>query len=832
MWARGVSQTGSPSALQGHTGSRVHVSTQSDGVVRRRMCGGSDASVPHLFGITCIAMPVLFGKELKRLGLRRRAKGKCDASILSRIAEIYRNADEVEKANRWSQYLASAGLEPSSLSPAKPAGRQTKFRPYARGFPGRVPLQRPFGDAAVDTAESEEMGTLPVPTGNALEGLRAWQSSASDMSCAAMSTRILQLCKEQQPHLAEVCLRPLLQAMKVPHATAKVIAALTDVGKPGLLRADDIMQQLVDMLHRLPVDRAKSVEAVIVDAGPKLVERALREGCSWLAERWLAKLLQRGYKGSLRGQLCEHLAKEDVLKAESWMVSWVRDYLAGAAVSEPKSRHIAALCWGFLKNRSTYYKVTGWMELAAEVGISLDVIDFERLLERLVRSTRFQERPYIMRSLISSLVSNKHLHLAEKLADLSITYGIAGVETVSALMAQLARHGREDMAMSWIDELLLRRLTPDAQSFTICIDASARRDVSVASELLATMEAQQVEPNCFVYSTVINACAEVDSAVLAVTWLDCARISALQPNSYCYNAVLKAHARCQELDAAAGFLADMSVSRVTPDTVSYNSVISASAGTGMKAVLNAEGFFHQMQVATVMPNLITYANLIHVAAKSGDVNKAESWHGRMVSAGFSPSPQTVRMLMNAAATSGDVPRAELWWKALTSIEMPQQLEYNTLMKAYAKTNQIQKAEQLYVSMLQYSKPSEVTFGILMEGRASVGHIEGVRYWQDRFQETGGDLNLVMYNLLLKACGVARPKQGSEAEATLRLMVHNAVQPNFITLRTLASSVGEPAAKDLCNNLHLDWDSLLVRQGQGASLPLRSADHKKEVQICK
>ena len=118
------------------------------------------------------------------------------------------------------------------------------------------------------------------------------------------------------------------------------------------------------------------------------------------------------------------------------------------------------------------------------------------------------------------------------------------------------------------------------------------------------------------------------------------------------------------------------------------------------------------------------------------------------------------------------------------------------------------------------KPSEVTFGILMEGRASIGDVDGVRFWQERFRETGGELGLVMYNLFFKACGEARPKGCRAAEEMLRSMVDNTVRPNFISLRTLAYVLGKPEAQNLCRSLRLDWNT--ERPGQGV-LSLRSTE---------
>ena len=784
-------------------------------------------------GVSGISLSLVFIAQQTETRIRRRAAvqassvSKDSGKIFLRIADIYRKASQTDKANRWLQYLKSYGLQLTTPDDDE-KNEITARDKTARGVSRDVPCKKNTAQAEkcstralnsqLDNLRQFAAWSRPVPSATDLEDLRAWRSSVSQMSWSVILAKVLDLCKADKVHLAEICLAPLLQVEKVPAGAGRIILDFARSGLPGLLLADSLMERLVAISSSLP--GAGQAERVLFKAGPGFVNLCIKEGHIWHAERWLILLLQMGYKDeALRGRFCEHLASLDVLRAESWMTAWVSECIHAEA-PEPRSRHIAALCHGFLRDPLTYFKAQHWLEFAVEVGIQLDGTEFFPILEELIQSTRIKKRPYILQSLIRKFVKHGRIALAEELAGLCLKYAIQEKETISELMTQLAQHGRQDLVMPWIDKISCRRLTPDAQLFATCIQAGARRDVAAASELLAIMESGLVETNCYVYSAVINTCAEADNSALAVAWFDTAKAASLEPNRHCYNAVLKAFARSQEADAAASWLADMSAKSLTPDAISFNSAISAMVGTGTNSVSRAGEIISQMRAAGITPSMQTYKNLMQVAAKGGDVYQAEAWYGCMVDAGFFPDSNVLRMLMNAAATSGEVSRAEWWWEALGRMAPPSEIEYNTLMKAYARTSQIQKAEDLYASMLRRCAPSEVTFGILMDGRANAGHVAGVSFWQQRFSEAGGEINLVMHNLLLKACSRAEPKDCAAAEATLRLMLRNAVQPNFITLQTLEHVVGKPAAQELCKELQLDWETL--RRGQGRSLPLRSS----------
>ena len=829
---------------------------------------GSEATrFLHISKVYCMALTVskCVGKPHRQKRMSRRIlrarKAESDSSIFQRIADIYSKANETAKASRW--YQLSSDLQPTQTGHIGPQSKSAQHdqatsataadeyeKTSQKQADRRVKLQ-----AAPREFNKAGAWIQAVPSTKNLKDLRALQSHAGWSS--AMTAKILELCERRQPHLAELCLRPMLQAATVPlaasRAVAKVITQLAEGGLPGLFQAEALMERLLDLLHWLQRLREvsnretqretiESIRLVLLRAGPRLVEMCIVEGCTWQGERWLVHLMQLGYAGSLRGQLCERLAMEDVLKAESWMVAWVHEHVTHVTTAEeaevpkppkPQSCDVAALCKGFLRDPLTHFKVIPWLELALEVGIVLDVIDFEPVLTKMVQFNRIQKRPYILGSLIRKCCDFDHIILAEKLTDLSIQHAFEPQQMVSILMSHLAQHGRSDQAKPWINKMLNHRLVPDAQTFVVCIRAT--RDVATSSELLAKMIVARVETNCYIYSAVIDTCAVADSAALAVAWFEEAKTSGVQLNTHCYNAVLNAHTRSQDADSAVGWIQNMSADSISPDEISYNSVLSSFAATGPDATSKAEAILSQMQAASIAPTMQTYINLLHVAARSGDMCMAETWYERMLASGFSPDGAILRILINAAATSGDVSRAEFWFKAAMSSGEPQQdqqVVYNTLMKAYAKANEVQKAEGLFLSMLKVCKPSEITFGILMEGRASIGHLEGVRYWQQRFRETGGEINLVMYNLLLKACAMATPQEGTEAEETLKLMLRSSVEPNFISLRTLALAIGKPAAQSLCNSLQLEWGRLCARPGKGLSLPLRRDTRSMKIRLCR
>ena len=794
----------------------------------------------HIHRVSFIALTLNASRKIPpRRPKRTRAlkaiakKGESESSVFARIAEIYSKAGQASKAARWYQNLTSAGLKPTLVHGRRMPKTKTGRVPY--------PADRPVeGSQQAKSQHDIFQAGVPgfkewmyaVPSERALKQLRTWRRdsvvsfSGRAMMSSQMASKILELCDQKEPHLAELQLQPVLQAIPshaaLPLCTAelasRIISCYVEEGSwPGLFRAEIFMERLISL--RL---RDESARSVIFGASERLLEAFLAKGCILQAELLLAQLLQLGYHGlgDLRGQMCEQLSETDVLKAESWMVSWVHEHVTAATLPQPQSKHIATLCSAFLRNPLTYFKVSVWIELALESQLRLNVLDFEPILEQLVQSTRLKERPYILGSLICTCFNHDHVSLAEKLVDLSIAHGLEAQQTLSVFITEKAQHGRVD-AVPWIEKMLDRRLTPDAQTFVVGI--RAERDVAVASDLLATMDANMVETNTFVYSAVIAACAEADAADLALAWFTEAKTATVHPNQPCYNALLNAQARTQQADAAVHWLQDMGANRISADVISYNSVISAFAGTGTDAVSKAESVVRVMQGSSVMPSVQTYGSLIHVAARSGDVRSAEAWYVRMVKTGLPVERRILRMLMDAAATAGDVKRAEWWWNAANRMGEPQQIEHNTLMKAYAKAKQVRKAEDLFLRMSQHCRPSEVTFGILMEGRASIGDVDGVRFWQQKFRETGGELGLVMYNLLFKACAEARPKDCRAAEETLRSMVDNTVRPNFISLRTLERVLGSPEAEKLCRSLHLDWE--LERPGQGV-LSLRSTEQEQ------
>ena len=762
----------------------------------------------------------------KRSTLRAKARDAMEGeSVFARIAEIYSKAGMASKAARWYQQMASFGLKPT-LGQVRQTGPDPADRPVERSQQTGKHAQHAIFQAGVRGIKD---WMYAVPSERALKQLRTWRRdsmvsfSGRAVMSSQMESKILELCDQKEPHLAELQLQPMLQAIQsdaalplsTAEAAARIISCYVEEGSwPGLFRAEIFMEWLISFRQH-----EESVRAVIVGAGERLLEAFLAKGCTLHAELLLVQLLHVGYHGlrDLRGQICEQLSETDVLKAESWMVAWMHEHVTAATVPKPQSKHIAALCRGFTRNPLTYFKASIWIELALESQIRLNVTDFEPILECMFRTKRLKERPYILRSLVCTCFDHDHISLAEKLVDLSIAHGLDTQQTLSVFIAEKAQHGRID-AVPWIGKMLDRRLVPDAQTFVVGI--RAERDLAVASELLAIMDANMLETNTFVYSAVIAACAEADAADLALAWFTEAKAADVHPNQPCYNALLNAQARCQQADAAVHWLKDMEGNSIRADVISYNSVISGFAGTGRDAVSKAESVIHEMQAFSVTPSAQTYGSLIHVAARSGDVRSAEAWYVRMVKAGLRVECRTLRMLMDAAATAGDVARAEWWWAAANRMGEPQQIEYNTLMKSYAKARQVRKAEDLFLSMSQRCKPSEVTFGILMEGRASIGDVDGVRFWQERFRETGGELGLVMYNLFFKACGEARPKGCRAAEEMLRSMVDNTVRPNFISLRTLAYVLGKPEAQNLCSSLRLDWNT--ERPGQGV-LSLRSTE---------
>ena len=92
--------------------------------------------------------------------------------------------------------------------------------------------------------------------------------------------------------------------------------------------------------------------------------------------------------------------------------------------------------------------------------------------------------------------------------------------------------------------------------------------------------------------------------------------------------------------------------------------IAAKAGD----IARAESLMHNMEKKGAQPTLVCYGALIGACAKIGDVQGAERWLENLIGAGLGkPNAICVNITISACAKAGDVTRAENWLTRMTEL---------------------------------------------------------------------------------------------------------------------------------------------------------------------
>ena len=288
---------------------------------------------------------------------------------------------------------------------------------------------------------------------------------------------------------------------------------------------------------------------------------------------------------------------------------------------------------------------------------------------------------------------------------------------------------------------------PDVISYNILIDCwakSSQKDAASRAEaVLRDLQekrisgAQNLVPNAFSYTSVINAWARQGDAsraeaVLEEMYKDYQSGNELaKPEAVPFNSVLNAWARSRSPDApdrAKSILSRMwelcDRFETRPDNVSYNILIDCWAKSGRKdSALQAEAVLRDVQkmhdsgVKDILPNAVIYTSVINAWAQNGDGPRAEALLEEMYedykngNMSAKPTVQAYGAVLNAWARSGSPhapDRAEAILSKLLELSdqfgcQPDATSFYAFIECWAKSNRKDASKRIEASLQDMRK---------------------------------------------------------------------------------------------------------------------------------
>lgn len=189
----------------------------------------------------------------------------------------------------------------------------------------------------------------------------------------------------------------------------------------------------------------------------------------------------------------------------------------------------------------------------------------------------------------------------------------------------------------------------------------------------------------------------------------------VQPDAYVYATLIDGFIRNGELDEAIKLFDVIIRKGVDPGIVGYNAMIKGFCKFGK--MTDALSCLKKMKIAHHTPDEYTYSTVIDGYVKQHDLSSALTMFGLMMKHRFKPNVITYTSLINGFCKNADMITAENVFRGMKSFNLePNVVTYTVLVGGFFKALQPIKATFIFELMLMNScLPNDATFHYLING---------------------------------------------------------------------------------------------------------------------
>lgn len=423
---------------------------------------------------------------------------------------------------------------------------------------------------------------------------------------------------------------------------------------------------------------------------------------------------------------------------------------------------------------------------------------------------------------LKNCMAQKNLVQGQRVHDLVVRLGyVSNTFLANHILRMYASQGKLQETMevfSSVDQ-------PDAFMWSSVISACARNgDPKQAVHLYQQMRRSDVKPDSHVYVAALQACgAAADLTAGKQVHSDVVK-SGLPINRFVGNSLVDMYAKCGKLDDALNVFEKLA----TKDVVTWTSIIAGYAEYGQPK--EAIQLYQQMSSSGVEPDGHTIVAGLKACAGAADLDFGRQIHGEVLESGAPPNLFVCNSLMDMYAKCGELEAALRLFDSLATRDV---VTWTALIAGYTQHGFVENALTLYARMEQEGLvlANDVTFACLLNACATVGALQQGKQLHTQILERGllegnvlvgsslvhmyakcGEVeeaqrvfdnlstrNVVTWNALIT--GYAEHGLGQDALALYAIMEKEGIEAGSITFACLLKACAKAAALQQGKQLH-------------------------------
>ncbi|CAJ1978209.1 unnamed protein product [Sphenostylis stenocarpa] len=319
---------------------------------------------------------------------------------------------------------------------------------------------------------------------------------------------------------------------------------------------------------------------------------------------------------------------------------------------------------------------------------------------------------FTLTSLLSASVEIGFFSLGKQLHSWVIRSGLASDVCVGCTLVDMyAKCAADDGSVENSRKVFNSMPRHNVMSWTALISGYVHgRQEQEAMKLFCNMLHDHVAPNCFTFSSVLKACANLPDFSFGKQLHAQTIKQDLSAINCVGNSLINMYARAGKADCARktfNILFEKNLS-------SYNAAIDANANS-------EESFNHDIGHTGIGPSSFTYACLLSGAACIGTIAKGEQIHALVVKSGFGTDLCINNALISMYSKCGN---KEAALQVFNDMAYRNVITWTSIISALAKHGFATKALELFYEMLEIGvKPNDVTYIAVLSACSHVGLID-------------------------------------------------------------------------------------------------------------
>eukprot|EP01018_Ginkgo_biloba_P015289 Gb_10768 [translate_table: standard] len=383
----------------------------------------------------------------------------------------------------------------------------------------------------------------------------------------------------------------------------------------------------------------------------------------------------------------------------------------------------------------------------------------------------------------------------------------------TAMINGYASQGHGEEALKLCSQMQQTGVQPDSYIFSSVLKACAGMGaIQLGKEIHGYVFRSGYELYVFVGNSLVDMYCKCGSLVHARQVFN----KMPQRDAVSWNAMIDGYMRNGQLDEALELFLQMRLAGVNQDVVSWNSMIAGHGRNG--CVGEALKFFRHMQSTGVRPNVISCNAMISCFTENGYCNEAMELFHQMQLVGVKPNVITWTTLIGGYARRGHSEKALEIFHQMQEAggTQPDSFIYPTVLKACASLAALEQGKEIHGYIIRTSFDSDIFVdNAIIDMYAKCGNIEDARRVFDRISQR----NVVTWNTMI--AGYVQNGHVNEAEILFRQLLLTSIKPDVISWNTMIAGFSQNDHVDVARKLFhemqltgikpntISWNSLIT-----------------------